>query len=123
MYRWLTIIAWRAGSLSFSPSSAAPAQATADESEDKGTIASYLNKQLGEEFKNEELASQTKTDLNETLSKEKVCASACAPCLHPSVQAEQSTLPMQSTAEAESMRIVAGVVPRAGGEGEQVHQA
>jgi hypothetical protein len=40
--------------------------------ENTETIASYLNKQLEEEFKNEEIASQTKTDLNETLSKEKV---------------------------------------------------
>lgn len=37
------------------------------------TIAEFLDKQLENEFRNEELASQAKTDLNETLSKEKVC--------------------------------------------------
>lgn len=44
--------------------------------EDKGTIAQYLDKRLEDEFKNEELASQTKTDLNETLNKEKACTLA-----------------------------------------------
>lgn len=40
--------------------------------EGKETIAEFLDKQLENEFRNEEIASQTKTDLNETLSKEKV---------------------------------------------------
>lgn len=42
--------------------------------EDDGThtIAAFLDKRLEHEFRNEELASQSRTDLNETLSKEKV---------------------------------------------------
>ena len=40
--------------------------------EEKATIAQYIDKQLEEEFKNEELASLSKTDLNETMAKEKV---------------------------------------------------
>jgi hypothetical protein len=47
---------------------------TNDDEHDKGkqTIASFLDKQLENEFRQEELASQTKVDLNETLSREKV---------------------------------------------------
>ena len=40
--------------------------------EEKGTIAQYLDKQLENEFRNEELASQKREDFNETLSREKV---------------------------------------------------
>eukprot|EP00892_Ulva_mutabilis_P000016 jgi/Ulvmu1/10014/UM059_0063.1 len=43
-----------------------------DQEEDgTNTIAAFLDKHLEQEFRNEELASQSKTDLNETLSKEK----------------------------------------------------
>jgi hypothetical protein len=38
----------------------------------KATFAQYIDKQLENEFRNEELASLNKQDLNETLSKEKV---------------------------------------------------
>lgn len=58
---------------------AQPPQALGPLSEDDATgeekgdsLAVYFDKQLEVEFKNEEIASQTKTDLNETLSKEKV---------------------------------------------------
>lgn len=39
--------------------------------EEKATIAQYIDKQLEEEFKNEELASLNRVDLNETMAKEK----------------------------------------------------
>jgi hypothetical protein len=55
--------------------------------EEKGTIAQYLDKQLEHEFKNEELASLNKQDLNETLSREKVSSPqrelVAARALHP----------------------------------------
>lgn len=54
------------------PLASGPASEADSDEEKTDTIASFLDKQLEEEFKNEEIASQTKTDLNETLSKEKV---------------------------------------------------
>ena len=53
------------------PVALGPASEAETDDEKTDTIASFLDKQLEEEFKNEEIASQTKTDLNETLSKEK----------------------------------------------------
>ena len=50
----------------------AATNATESSKEEKGTIAQYLDKQLENEFRNEEMASQNKVDLNETLTKEKV---------------------------------------------------
>ena len=47
--------------------------------EEKGTIAQYLDKQLENEFRNEELASLKREDLNETLSREKVLLGCHAP--------------------------------------------
>ena len=66
---------------------AQPSQALGPLSEEDGageeksdSLAVYLDKKLEVEFKNEEIASQTKTDLNETLSKEKVrCMHFCGP--------------------------------------------
>ena len=54
----------------------APANATNATKEDEHvTIAQYIDKQLENEFKDEEAATHEHHDLNETLSKEKVCCS------------------------------------------------
>ena len=48
------------------------ANSTNSTSEEHGTIAQYIDKQLEKEFKEEEAATHERHDLNETLSKEKV---------------------------------------------------
>lgn len=51
----------------------------ATKEDERVTIAQYIDKQLENEFKDEEAATHEHHDLNETLSKEKVCSGAMMP--------------------------------------------